>query len=190
MLSQYLRHRRWQFIVLALLLFVSIGLQLVIPQITRRFIDLAKINAQYRVLIGAALAFIVVSLIQQVITVFARYSGETLAWNATNDLRLDLARHCMRLDMRFHNERTPGEMIERIDGDLLIISQFFSQLVILVLGSVLLLLGILVAFFVENPIMGVVFTAFSVSTLILFIQLRNIALPHDKANRDALSALF
>ena len=190
MLSQYLRHRRWQFIVLALLLFVSIGLQLVIPQITRRFIDLAKINAQYRVLIGAALAFIVVSLIQQVITVFARYSGETLAWNATNDLRLDLARHCMRLDMRFHNERTPGEMIERIDGDLLIISQFFSQLVILVLGSVLLLLGILVAFFVENPIMGVVFTAFSVSTLILFIQLRNIAVPHDKANRDALSALF
>ncbi len=62
----------------------------------------------------------------------ARYVGEIVAWAATNELRVDLARHCLRLDMSFHNDKRPGELIERIDGDVLEISNFFSQLVIMI----------------------------------------------------------
>ena len=190
LLSRYLRHRRRQFVLLAVLLFGGIGLQLVIPQITRRFIDLAKESTPYRVLLTAAVGFIVASLTQQALTVLARYVGETVAWNSTNDLRLDLARHCIRLDMGFHNDKSPGEMIERVDGDLLTISQFFSQLVILVVGSVLLLIGILIALFLEDVKIGGVFTAFAAGTVFMFIKLRNIAVPHDKANREAISEMF
>ena len=46
--------------------------------------------------------------------------------------------------MDFHNRRTPGEMIERIDGDVTALANFFSQFVIQVLGSALLLLGAIV----------------------------------------------
>ena len=190
LLSRYLRKRRQQFVLLAFLLFGGIGLQLVIPQITRRFIDLAEAETAYTVLIGAALSFIVVSLIQQGVTVLAHYVGETVAWNATNDLRVDLARHCLRLDMGFHNNKSPGEMIERVDGDLLTISQFFSQLVVLVIGSVLLLIGILIALCIEDIRIGGLFAVFSSFTLVLFIQLRNIAVPYDKAMRDAITELF
>ena len=45
---------------------------------------------------------------------------------------------------RFHKARTPGELIERIDGDVTALANFFSQFVIQVLGSLLLLLGVLV----------------------------------------------
>jgi len=81
-------------------------------------------------------------------------------------------------------------MIERIDGDLLIISKFFSQLVIMVAGSLILLLGILVAFFVEDIRMGTIFAALLIATVILLASLRNVAVPRDKANRDAISAMF
>ena len=130
LLSVYLKGRKGRFYLLAFLLLGSIGLQIVVPQFTRRFIDLAKSGAVYHQLIFAAGGFLVASLIQQVVSVLARYAGEAVAWTATNDLRIDVARHCLKLDMSFHNEKSPGELIERIDGDILTISQFFSQLVV------------------------------------------------------------
>ena len=190
LVSTYLESRRGRFVLLAALLIGGIGLQLVIPQITRRFIDMAQAGAAYRALVAAALAFMGASLVQQAVAVAARYVGETVAWDATNDMRIDLARHALHLDMSYHNERTPGEMIERIDGDLLKIAQFFSQLVVLVIGSVLLLVGILVALAIEDLRLGGIFLGFSLGTLLLFVRLRNIAIPYDKANRETLSEVF
>ncbi len=74
----------------------------------------------------------------------AAYLTEDVKWRATNWLRNDLARHCLKLDMAFHNEHTPGAMIERIDGDVNELSNFFSQFVIRILGNGLLMIGILV----------------------------------------------
>ena len=97
------------------------------------------------VLLLAALAFIGIALIQQVVGVSATYVGENVAWTATNALRAEMARHCLNLDMSYHNNVSPGELIERIDGDVAELSNFFSQLVIRVLGNLLLLIGILIA---------------------------------------------
>ncbi|MBT3274023.1 MAG: ABC transporter ATP-binding protein [Spirochaetales bacterium] len=190
LLSVYLKGRRGKFILLSCLLLGSVGLQLVVPQFTRHFIDLAKSGAEYRYLILAAIGFLGASLGQQVVSVLARYAGEVVAWSATNDLRADTAEHCLNLDMTFHNEKSPGELIERIDGDILTISKFFSQLVVLVIGSVILLAGIIVALFLEDLRVGAMYTAFSCATLFAFIKLRNIAVPHDKARREKISEMF
>jgi ABC-type multidrug transport system fused ATPase/permease subunit len=84
------------------------------------------------------------------VTVGATYVGEDVAWAVTNDLRDRLAEHCLRLDMRFHSEHRPGELIERIDGDVTQIAGLFSRLVIELLGNFLLLLGTLVALVIEE----------------------------------------
>ena len=63
------------------------------------------------------------------------YTSGRVGWTATNALRGDLARHCMMLDMSFHNRHTPGEVIERIDGDAEQLGSFFSTFVIHILGS-------------------------------------------------------
>jgi ATP-binding cassette, subfamily B, bacterial len=190
LVSRYLRQRMRQFILLGAFLLGGIGLQLVIPQVTRRFIDMAQGGAVYRQLLTAAIGFIAVSLVQQLLTVLASYVGENVAWYATNDLRLDLARHCLRLDMSWHNNTSPGELIERVDGDLLEISQFFSQLVVMVIGNVILLVGILVALCLEDLRLGGVFTLFATCSLTIFVLLRNIAVPADKAMRDTTTELF
>jgi ABC-type multidrug transport system fused ATPase/permease subunit len=61
-----------------------------------------------------------------VLNLLSTYLSTEVGFRATNALRADLARHCLALDMAFHNERTPGEMIERIDGDVTALSNFFS----------------------------------------------------------------
>jgi ABC-type multidrug transport system fused ATPase/permease subunit len=141
-------------------------------------------------LVVLAAIFIGIALLQQGIGVSATYVGENVAWTATNALRAELAWHCLHLDMGFHSERTPGELIERIDGDVAQLSNFFSQLVVRVLGNVLLLVGVLIALFCEDWRVGLPFTVFALMTLYALYQIRGIAVPHDKARRQAEADLF
>jgi ABC-type multidrug transport system fused ATPase/permease subunit len=144
LLADYLRPHRRRVWALAVLLFASIGLELINPQLMRTFIDAARGGGAATALTSIALLFLGVALVQQLAALGATYVGEDLGWRATNQLRLDLARHCLQLDMGFHNGQTPGALIERIDGDVKLLANFFSQLVIQVLGSGVLVAGILV----------------------------------------------
>ena len=189
-LKKYLKHQKLRFSLLAFLVLSSIGLQVINPQIMRYFIDSATSGKPTRLLIIAALIFIGIAFIQQIVGVAATYVGEMVAWIATNELRADLAIHCLEQDMSFHNDRSPGELIERIEGDVTEFSDFFSQLVIKVAGNILLLIGILVALFIMNWKLGIAFTIFAGITLIVLYVVKNIAVPHQKALRDANTELF
>jgi ATP-binding cassette subfamily B protein len=190
LLVKYLRLQRSWVLLLALLLLGSISLQLVNPQIMRGFIDTAQAGGTAATLLQTALLFIAVALAHQIISIVAAYVSENVAWTATNALRADLADHCLRLDMSFHNAHTPGEMIERIDGDVTALSNFFSQFVIQVLGNALLLLGILALLFREDWRVGLTLTAFALLTLYVLGRFRDIAVPHWTAERQASASLF
>ncbi len=190
LLSQYIRPQRGRFFLLALLLLSSIALQVVNPQIMRGFIDAALAKAPLSQLVGAALAFLGIALLQQAFAVGVVYLSETVAWRATNALRSDLARHCLQLDMKFHNAHTPGELIERIDGDVAELANFFSQFIVILVGNLLLLAGILVALFREDPRAGLAFTLFALISLLVLTRLRDIAVPQQKARRQAEADLY
>lgn len=185
LLSKYLKSQRWLFALLTALLLLSIGLQLFIPQIVRSFIDTARSGASIDTLFLAGLAFIGISLFQQVMTVVAVYIGETVAWVATNDLRNDLARHCLYLDMSYHNDHSPGEFIERIDNDVVQLSNFFSQLVVRVIGNILLLVGIVCVLFLEDWRIGIAFALLSITALFLLNRVRSLAIEPEKRLREA-----
>ena len=190
MLAGYLRPQLGRVILLAVLLFCNIGLQLVNPQIMRRFLDAAMLGDGNEPLTLLALLFIGVALIQQITAVGATYVGENVGWTATNWLRYDLARHCLNLDMSFHNEHTPGEMIERIDGDINALSNFFSMFVLQILGNGLLLVGVLILLFREDVRVGAVITTFVVATLFILNRMRNIAVPYWQVARQASADYF
>ena len=165
LLAPYIKIQKIGFFWLAVLLLSSIGLQVINPQIMRFFIDAATTSKASEKLMIAAIAFIAIALIQQVVGVSATYLGENVAWTATNALRSDLARHCLMLDMSFHNNTSPGELIERIDGDVTELSNFFSQFVIRVIGNLILMVGIIIAIFLEDWRLGAAFTVFVSFTL-------------------------
>jgi ABC-type multidrug transport system fused ATPase/permease subunit len=116
--------------------------------------------------------------------------GENVAWTATNNLRAELARHCLNLDMSFHNDISPGELIERVDGDVAELSNFFSQFVIRVIGNLILMAGIIIAIFLEDWRLGIAFTVFVSFTLAVLNRVRGLAIPHQKAVREASADLF
>jgi ABC-type multidrug transport system fused ATPase/permease subunit len=190
LLVVHLRAQRGRFALMTVLLFSSIGLQVINPQIMRYFIDAATSEKENTHLAWVALLFISVALVQQIIAVSATYVGENLAWIATNALRAELAAHCLRLDMSFHNNHNPGELIERIDGDVAELSNFFSQFVIRILGNILLMAGIVFVLFLEDWRLGIAFSFFAVTTLYALNRVRSVAVPYDKALREIQADLF
>jgi ATP-binding cassette subfamily B protein len=103
LLLTYLRPQWRSVTVLALLLFGSIALDLLGPQVLRRFIDMALAGGALDTLLATAAIYIGVMLAAQLVMVGATFAGERVGWRATNQLRGDLALHCLRQDMRFHN---------------------------------------------------------------------------------------
>jgi ATP-binding cassette, subfamily B, bacterial len=190
LLSQHIRPQKRRFTLLAVLLLGSIGLRIFAPQIMRMFIDSALAGEAMRTLTWTALAFIGVALLQQVIAVSVTYLGENVAWTATNALRAELAWHALNLDMRFHNDHTPGELIERIDGDVTELATFFSQFALNLVSNGLLLIGILIALFLEDWRAGLGFTVFSFATILILGRLKDIAVPHQKARRQAEAEMY
>jgi ABC-type multidrug transport system fused ATPase/permease subunit len=190
LLAHHIRPQKGRFILLAVLMLGNIGLQIVNPQIMRSFIDSALTGGALQGLILTGLAFLGIALFQQVVTVCVTYLGQNVAWTATNALRAELAEHCLSLDMSFHNAHTPGELIERIDGDVSEMASFFSQFVIMLVGNALLLVGILAVLFGEDWRIGVAFSLFAVFTLSVLYRLRDVAVPTQKVRRQAEADLF
>lgn len=194
LLAKYLKTQQKKVILLAVLLFSGIGIQLVNPQIMRYFIDTATSSADdaetTTSLMIVALIFFVAAIIQQVVTVGATYVGQDVGWAATNLLRRDLAQHALGLDIAYHNDRTPGEFIERVDGDVTALSNFFSQFVLEIFGNVILLFGVLALLFREDWRVGAVMSVFAVLLLVILIRLRNIGVPHWKAVRKVSAEFF
>ena len=171
-------------------MFTGIGLNLLNPQIVRYFIDTAQADGAVQNLVWAGIAFLAIGIIRQGVQIVSSYLGQDVGWRATNQMRNTLAHHCLNLDMGFHHAHTPGEMIERVDGDTTALSNFFSQFVIHVIGSSFFLLGVLILVFREDWRVGAALTAFSILAFIVFNLTRNIAVPIYTAERESYARLY
>ena len=190
LLARYLAPQWRLVLLLALLLFGNLALRLINPQILRHFIDSLGADAVLSRLIVLAVVFTGVALVQQVVTVVETYVAGRVAWTATNFLRTDLARHALSLDMSYHNSHTPGEMIERVDGDPDLMAQFLSTFAISLLGSGLLLLGILGLLFREDWRAGGAIGVFVAVSFLVLLSLRNYTGRHWRAAREATADAY
>jgi ATP-binding cassette subfamily B protein len=186
----YLRPHRSRALLLAAILLVSIALQLVNPQLIKRFIDGATTGAPASSLIPIAIAFMVIAVVHQLFAIWATYLAEEIGWSATNQLRADLTDHVLHLDMGFHKGTSPGVLIERIDGDVTALSNFFSSMMIKVVGNGFLLAGILVLLWRESWIVGLSLTIFIVITFVGLARLHGVTVPWNKDIRATSAEMY
>ncbi|MCA6261561.1 MAG: ABC transporter ATP-binding protein [Phenylobacterium sp.] len=191
MLAVYLRPEGRKLSALAVFLVAGTAVQLASPQIIRAFIDTAAhggADASLERLWMLAGLFIAVTLLAQVLQIGSTYFSEQLGWSATNRMRQDLADHALRLDMAFHTAKSPGELIERVDGDVAALAAFFSQFILQIIGGALLLAGILVVLYLQDWRIGVLLTGFAVVAGLVLHAIRQIAGGRWERLREAWSA--
>jgi ATP-binding cassette, subfamily B, bacterial len=189
LLETYLRPQRRLVTALAIALVLTIGLQVATPQLVRVFIDRALAPRSGSIW-PLTIVYVLAVLAQQTCGIASAWLGEQVGWIATNELRGDLLAHCLELDAEFHETHPPGELIERVDGDLNGLSAFFAQFLLTVVGSVLLLIGVLVVAWLQSPVAGGVLTVFALVSLGTMLLVRRIAARAWEASREASGVLF
>jgi ATP-binding cassette subfamily B protein len=185
LLVSYLKPQRLKVCLLAGLIFGSVGLQLANPLVIRYFLDTAQSGGGDPALLLAAGLFIAFSVIQQAISLGADYLGESVSGLAANRLRADLARHLLGLDMAFHKKRTPGELIERVNGDVGELGSFFSHLTLNLMANLLLIVGVLALMAREDWRMGAGMAAYAGVTLAALGGLQNLGIKQWNDSREA-----
>ncbi|MFZ0218167.1 MAG: ABC transporter ATP-binding protein [Candidatus Dormiibacterota bacterium] len=190
LLSRYLRPEWRRTSLLAVTLGATIGVQVATPLVASRFIDKATAGGILGELLLLALLAIALAVLGQVVALAETYVAESVSWAATNALRQDLLAHLLRLDASFHAAHTPGELIERVDGDVATLARFFSRFVVYVLGNALLMVGVLALLFHVDWRVGAGLGVFVVLALTAMLRIRAAAIPSWAADRQASADFY
>lgn len=190
LLDTYLRPQRGRVTLLAVLLLASVALQLINPQIIRYFVDATQRRVEAGILVYSGIAFIGVSLMGRLVTIATTYLSIDVGWRATNSLRAALTEHLLHLDMPFHKTHTPGELIERVDGDISELADFFSLFVIRMITSALLMLGVLILLWIENWLAGIALALYTASSIVAIASLQRLGVRRWTAARQAAAEQF
>ncbi|GHO64510.1 helicase [Ktedonobacter sp. SOSP1-52] len=190
LLARYLRPQWPRMALLALILVGTISVQVMTPLVASYFIDQATSGGDLHNLIVLALLTMVLALAGQGLAVAETYVAENVSWTATNALRADLVAHLLRLDASFHTAHTPGELIERVDGDVATLARFFSRFVVYVLGNAVLLIGVLGLLYHVDWRVGLGMSVFVVLALTGMLRIRAVATPSWAAERQASADFY
>lgn len=164
---RYLRRQPLPLAVVAFTLLAGVALQLLAPLLVRRYVEQQVAGGSSDGASAALLAggFIAVSLVAQAVAIAEAYAAQRLAWTITNTLRSDVTAHCLALGLPFHAENRPGDLVERVDGDVSLLADFLSVFVVPILGQVLLLAGLLGALFAVDWRIGATQTVLTLTSI-------------------------
>lgn len=175
---------------LALAVLAATVLPLVAPQLTRKFVDGAIGGEPVRLLVLFALGYLGLAICGQLARMLTAWLASRLAWDGTNRLRERMAEHALSLDLDYHGQCTPGEMIERVDGDVVALAEFTVAFLLDVVASLLLLLGVLVIVLAVDLRIGAVLLAYCLLIGFGMMRAQRLAVPASTRVRERYAALF
>lgn len=178
-----LREHRLGLAGYAVVLAAATALPLVGSVLLARFVELVVQRAGFAELVPYAGGYAMIGLVTALVTIAVTWRTTSLAWRLTDGLRRDLTAHVLEADLAFHRDRTPGELVTRVDADVTAMTQFLSRVVARVIAIVLLGVASVAVLAVIEPVLAPVLAAgLSLIGAVTWAQ-RNSAMAHTVAER-------
>ena len=190
LLAATLRPERRSVTRILAVLVAAMALRLSMPVLLGVFVDDAVNGRSLDRLTQVAGLYIGAALAAEGLQLAVVWSSVKLSWRAGNRLREQLADHALRLDLGWHGRHSPGQLIERIDGDVEALCVFFANVVLEVLGNAILVVGMLAVAFAIDVRAGLVLLAVVVLGTTLLVRQRAAAVPAREAEREANAQLY
>jgi ATP-binding cassette subfamily B protein len=160
------------------------------PLIVREVVDRARAGTTTSEIVRLGTIFLAVAIVTQLLGVVVVNTATRAAWRITNGLRLDITRHVLGLDHEFHRRHTPGELIQRVDGDVTYVSDFLSQVVPKVVGAVLLLTGMLGVLLILDWRLGAGMVVYLIGATLLVVSMRHRAVRESSDEMGSYAKLY
>jgi ABC-type multidrug transport system fused ATPase/permease subunit len=168
----------------------SMALRLALPVLLGRFADDALGGATTSALTAIAAAYVAAALGSAALDLVVVWWSARVSWRAGNRLRERLAAHALRLEQAWHGRHSPGQLIERIDGDVEAMAIFFAGMAVQIAGNVALILGMLVVATVIDVWTGVVLTVTACAGAAVMVRLRMAAVEAREREREVNAQLY
>jgi len=172
-------------VALAASIIATTALPVIAPHFLSRFVDDAIAGRGLGHLVLVAVGYLVIAVGALAARAVTGWLANRLAWDGTNRLRERVAEHAIGLDMAYHGQRTPGELIERVDGDVAAIADFTVAFLLDVVVSVLMLAGILIGIFTVDVRLGLLLTAYCAVVFVAMMLGQKAAVPTGTRSRQA-----
>ena len=189
-LGALLRPDAWRWAGLGVLVAISAALLITGPLIVRQIVDLASEGTTTAEITRLALLFLMIAVVTQILAVIVVWLATVAAWRTTNDLRLTMTRHVLGLDHEFHRTHTPGELIQRVDGDVTSVSDFLSAVVTKAAGAAMLIGGIIIVLTVLDWRLGLGMAIYVGLALAVIVRSRDRAVSESSDEMGALGRLY
>lgn len=151
---KYLKGQRKIMILLAVFFISNIVLQVIIPQLLSFFIDSAQAGKAFSNISLIVLIYVGTIILKMTAGVCESYFAERFGWKITNSFRRDVLAHFLKMDMEHHEKWTSGEIITRLDEDVEGLFSYFYILIFKMVGSILLMAGVLIVLTLKNPVIS------------------------------------
>ncbi|NND75195.1 MAG: ABC transporter ATP-binding protein [Ilumatobacter sp.] len=189
-LGALLRPDAGRWVALGVLVAAGAGLTLGGPLIVRRIVDRATAGATAAELTRLAGLFLAIAVATQLIAVAVAWFATVSAWRTTNSLRIQMTAHVLGLDHEFHRRHTPGELIQRVDGDVTSVSDFLSQVVPKAAGAVLTLVGMVAVLVFIDWRVAIGMTIYLSMAVAVVVRSRHRAVLESSDEMGALARLY
>ena len=180
--------RRW--VGLGLLVAFASGLSLAGPLVVRRIVDMATAGTTAAELTSLALIYLALAVATQLILVAVSWLATVTAWHTTNQIRMQLASHVLGLDHEFHRSHTPGELIQRVDGDVTSVSDFLGTVVPKVVGAAAMVIGMVAVLLVVDWRLAIGALAYVTVSAALIVRGRHRAVGEASDEMGAYATLY
>lgn len=167
-LIKYLKGQEKAMLLLGIFFISNIVLQILSPQVLSNFIDSAEGGKSIEYVTFLVFVYMVTILMNMVGNVLESYFAKSFGLKLTNLLRKDVVEHFLKIDMKHHETWTSGEMISRLDEDAEGLSSYFYILIFKLVGSTLLMAGVLIVLAMKNQAIALSMVVFSVASIWIF----------------------
>ena len=187
----YMRRQRTALLITALMVAVTVGLDLVGPLLLGRAIDAHIIPKDLPGLLHILLLMAAVYLCSAILNLLQNYVMAGAAQRTIRDIRADLFIKLQRLPLGFFDRRIHGELMARLTSDVESINQVLSSCVAQIVSGCLSTVGVAIAMFIIDPRLAA-FSVLTVSFLTLAINRWRSAKAHARfrVQQAALGRLY
>lgn len=143
-----------------LLLAVSKGIYLIGPNLIRRAIDVDITNSNYHGLLLTVGLYVLIQALFLIINYHFRVRMEIIGQKVMTGLRKRLFDHILRLSVSFFDRNPTGRLMARVESDTEALRMMFTNTVVAMIGSVLLITGMFFWMFIISARLAAVVAVF------------------------------
>ncbi len=152
----YARPYRLQIILMFLLIAATTGLALLVPLIMRYLIDHIIPSGNIQQLIFLAIGLLFIPLVSGIFRVWQRRLNAQIGEGVTYDLRMALYAHLQRMSMHFFTNTKIGELISRLNNDVLGAQDAISNTIVDIATNIIQAIAVLAVMLTMNWLLTVI----------------------------------